>query len=221
MRKPYVKLYKEVDGFKAYVVDGVQVRKSNKSFTNFAQHYDFPNMIPPDELWMDKGHGHQEYKYFIANMMAQDELMQQGATYEEANKSADIKERKLRGREVSFGINKKLLTDADGIGVWLVDGEVVRDKFDVDFGQGGHDLRYSWIPAHEVWIDESVPFDERDKVIERELSERGKISGKMKFIPAYRETSIEESGRKKRRFTKFHLPKLKRPGIRGMKGKRR
>lgn len=219
MRKPYIKLYKEVDGFKVYIVDGTQVRKSNKEFTDYGQHYDYPNMIPPDELWLDKGHGHQEYKHCIFNMITQNNFVQQGATYEEANRMATRKG--LRYTEVSIVIKKKLLTNVDGVGIWLVDGKAVRDRYDVDFGQGGHDLICVWIPTHEIWIDENVPFDERDKVIEGQLSERGKMSSGMKYIPTYREAPIEDNGRKKRGFRRFHLPRPKRPRIRGIRGRRR
>ena len=215
------KLYKEIDSFKAYIVDGVQVRKTNKSFTDFAQHYDFPEMIPVEELWMDKGHGHQEYKYYIANMMAQDNLMQQGATYEEADRRGDKRERELRGKEVGIGINKRLLTDVDGVGVWLVDTKAVHASFDVDFPHGGHDLRYSWIPSREIWIDDGISVDERDKVIEHELSDRGKMSSGMKYIPTYRESPIEGNGRKKRGLRRFHLPRPKKPGLRRMKERRK
>jgi len=211
------KLYKEIDGFKVYIVDGTQVRKSNKDFTDYGQHYDYPNMIPPDELWLDKGHGHQEYKHYISNMIMENNLIQQGATYEEADRMAARKG--LQGREVSIVINKKLLTNVDGVGIWLVDGKAVRDRYDVDFGQGGHDLTCAWIPTHEIWIDENVSFDERDKVIEGQVSERGKMSGGMKYIPTYREAPIEEG--RKRGFRRFHLPRLKRPRIRGIRGRRR
>lgn len=55
--------------------------------------------------------------------------------------------------------------------VWLVDGKYVRDNLDIDFTQGGHHLRYNFIPDNEIWIDNSVEWREWQAVFIHELVE--------------------------------------------------
>jgi hypothetical protein len=49
--------------------------------------------------------------------------------------------------------HRKLLTRVDGLSVWRVDGHWVRDRIDVDFTNGTHDLVSSFVPAQEIWLD--------------------------------------------------------------------
>lgn len=77
--------------------------------------------------------------------------------------------RKYKG----MGIYKRLLyTTKDGIKVWLVDGEVVRNTFGLKFIEGGHDIVYSFIPKGEVWIEKSIKDSENAPVLLHELYER-------------------------------------------------
>ena len=48
---------------------------------------------------------------------------------------------------------RKLLTRVDGLDVWRVDGHWLRDRVDVDFTNGTHDLISSFVPASEIWLD--------------------------------------------------------------------
>ena len=56
--------------------------------------------------------------------------------------------------------------------VWLVNGFAVRNRFTLDFIQGGHNLRYRFIPFDEIWIDNAVLPHERRFVVVHELVER-------------------------------------------------
>jgi len=59
--------------------------------------------------------------------------------------------------------------------IWIVDGKAVRETFDLEFIDGGHDKVYPhFIPPNEIWIDSSnspdeLPFDVFHEVYERWL----------------------------------------------------
>jgi tRNA nucleotidyltransferase/poly(A) polymerase/DNA topoisomerase IB len=48
---------------------------------------------------------------------------------------------------------RMLGTWEDGRTVWLVNGEIVRDKIDVNFTDGGNPARYGYVPQNEYWLD--------------------------------------------------------------------
>ena len=54
------------------------------------------------------------------------------------------------------GPDKQLYaTLADGTQVFTVDGESVRNNYDVDFDGGGHHLVYDFIPLGEIWLEKT------------------------------------------------------------------
>jgi hypothetical protein len=57
--------------------------------------------------------------------------------------------------------------------VFVVDGQFVREHYDIDFTEGGHDLVYDFIPKGEVWLDLDVNVRELPYVLLHELTERG------------------------------------------------
>lgn len=200
MGRPYLNLYKTMeDGTKVYLVDGAYVRKHlNEEFTNFANHYNFPNLIVKGEYWIDKGHGKDEYKYFIAHMQKEDELMQNGSDWDKAYAEACRYESDLRKKENNEPIKKEKIGEQDRISIWLVNGEQVRNKYDIDFVQGGHDKVYPYIPKNEIWIDDYIPEKERDEVILHELWERDQMSQGKEYEPAHEGASmVEKKYRKK------------------------
>lgn len=65
-----------------------------------------------------------------------------------------------------------LLGRLDGIRIYLVSGEAVRDEIDVDFTEGGNDAVYTYVPAGEVWIDDAAHALDRTATALHELVER-------------------------------------------------
>lgn len=66
-----------------------------------------------------------------------------------------------------------------GLEIFLVDGTLIRNKWDSDFVQGGNGFRYRFCPKRELWVDESTPEDEIPFVAfhecyETELMRQGK-----------------------------------------------
>lgn len=65
-----------------------------------------------------------------------------------------------------------LLGRVDGVQIYLVSGERVRDEIDVDFTEGGNDAVYTYVPAGEVWIDDAAHALDRTATALHELVER-------------------------------------------------
>jgi hypothetical protein len=191
MKKPYLKLLKKIHHLDVWIVDGKYIRNNiDEEFTNFGQHYHF-KYIPKNEFWIDQEHGKgSETNYFIDHLLVEHRLMGQGLGYVKALDAADKIEKRERHKSKLFQkirksplrlIHKKLLKKYSGkINIWLVNGEYVRDKYYVDFTEGGHDLVYHFIPRREVWIDDDISSRERKFVLLHEIHERNLMSKMLK-----------------------------------------
>jgi len=205
-KKPYVKKYGVFSGFTAWIVDGAYIRENiDEEFTNFGQHYEF-RFIPKREFWIDKEYAPGEEKYFIDHLLVEYRLMEQGIPYRIAHKRAvriGRKERmKSRRAKTLAGLNKKnviakihkrlLKMYSKGAAIWIVNSELVRDIYDMDFTEGGHDKVYSFIPKGEVWIDDDIGPRERAFVLLHELHERYLMSKGWTYDSAHRSASAIE-----------------------------
>jgi hypothetical protein len=196
MRKPYLQLYKTIDGFDVYVVDGAYIRKNmNDQFTNFGQHYRFPSMIPTYEFWIDRENGGkrgEEAEYFIPHMKKEWELMRNGTMYPRAITEADEVEHDLRNQDESSQYKIRELEKIGDIAVWLVNGKKIRDDCYIDFTEGGHDLVYDWIPKNEIWLDDDISKEERPYILDHEYEERCRMARGMPYNHAHNEASLLE-----------------------------
>lgn len=189
--KPYLRLEQHLGDTSVWVVDGPYVRKSvDEKFTNFGQHYRFP-FIPYDEFWLDEEETPGEAAYFIAHLDVERRLMMGGMDYAYAVEHADAVEQAERNRSPRLqqalallqeghtaelmGMIHKQRLDAysEYVSVWVVDGELVRGLFFVDFTEGGHDRVYDFVPPNELWLDDDVRPDERLFILLHEMHERG------------------------------------------------
>ncbi len=218
MKKPYLKKFITIDDLTVWVVDGQHIRTHiDEEFTNFGQHYSF-KFIPKKELWIDQEHAFGEIEYFIDHLLVERRLMAEGRSYSYALKAADKREKRERRimdigkrhleslrnpeqKETLFRkIHKKLLKkySRHGIQIWIVDGELVRDFFFIDFTEGGHDKVYPFIPFGEVWIDDDLFPKERRFVILHELHERNRMFHGFAYPSAHREASKVEYAARRR-----------------------
>jgi hypothetical protein len=219
MHKPYLHKHSEIAPFTVWVVDGAYIRRNlNNEFTNFGQHFRFP-FIPRHELWLDKEYAPGEDHYFIDHLLLEAHLMEEGKPYEEALVAADKEEQRERARSafvrmlnnpfvrpiervVLFDIRKeKLSSYSKGPDVWIVNGEMVRNLFFIDFTEGGHDKVYPFVPNEEVWIDDDLSPFERKFVILHELKERALMKRGWEYHRAHHAASAVE-------YTCRHRPAL-------------
>lgn len=183
MKRPYLKKWGIVSGFTVWIVDGNYIRTNlDPEFTNFGQHYVFPR-IPQDEFWIDReASPRKEIKYFIDHLLEENRLLRENKKFNYALLKADQLERaerrnsriyKLLGDDVLKKIRTHQIKKySKKVNVWIVDGELVRDVFFLDFTEGGHHYRYRFIPKKDVWIDNDISSRERKYVLLHELKER-------------------------------------------------
>jgi hypothetical protein len=210
-KKVYKKKIGKIANFNVWRVNGKYIRTHlDEEFTNFGQHYRF-NFIPENEFWVDKEHGDGcEERYYIKHLLTENNLMANGTSYTQALEIANQKELKERHKskllkdiqkskeELIKKIHKKFLkTHSNYIKVWVVDGELVRSLFFIDFTEGGHDKVYSFIPLNEIWIDDDISLKERKLIILHEAFERVLMSKGEDYDSSHKKASeIELYARK-------------------------
>jgi hypothetical protein len=236
--RPYIKSIAELQPIKVWVVNGQYVREHlDEEFTNFGQHYRFP-FIPINEFWLDQQHASGEEQFFIDHLLVEYRLMRNGMDYDQAIDNADIAEKEERSKTELFQqgevllksgqsaqlmnkIHKELLSEfGSAAKVWIVDGELVRDLFYIDFTEGGHDKVYKFVPAGEIWIDDDVMPEERRFILLHEMHERylmaqgwdygkahkdsSRIEFKCRLHPEQLGASLQEEIRKNRKISPRH-----------------
>jgi len=206
MKKPYIRKIAAVSKFDVYFVDGKYVRdRLSEEFTNFGQHYRF-RFIPKNEFWLDDERTPGEEEFFIDHLLVENHLMAKGLNYDDALARADKVEMKER-RKIDFvkkgilphrpkeedikKVHKEFLErySTDNIQVWIVDGELVRDLYFIDFTEGGHDQVYHFIPPHEVWLDDDLQLKELKYVLLHEVHERRLMAQGWPYPKAHRSSS--------------------------------
>jgi hypothetical protein len=204
LKPPYLQRDETRGDYQVWIVDGAYIRGHvDEEFTNFGQHYRY-SYIPKGGFWIDKEAAHDERTFFIDHLLIEHELMWKGASYDDALTQADLVERRERrragdvrkvthdGRELPDAATvhehlwKKL---ENGVGIWIMNGRLVRSAFDIDFTAGGHDHVYEFIPEGEVWIDDAIEEKERGFVLLHELHERNRMAGGMAYGKAHAESS--------------------------------
>ncbi len=203
LKSPYLEKVGQRGRITIWIVDGTYVRTSiDEEFTNYGQHYSF-GFIPENEFWIDREGERDELNFFIDHLLIEHRLMAQGVSYDKALEAADRAEmaerkksgdiKKLTGGEGLPDAKKvhvklwKMLSS--GVGVWVVDGRLVRSVFDVDFTEGGHDHVYEFVPQNEVWIDNDLAEAERPYVLLHELHERNLMAKGWTYDRAHEDAS--------------------------------
>jgi hypothetical protein len=98
-------------------------------------------------------------------------------------------------------VPKRLLREQDGMRIFLVSGEYVRNHLEIDFTLGSHwvfkDSPY--IPEGEVWIEETLAGFDREAIIFHEVFEAKLMRRGVPYEKAHaRATEAERKFRKRR-----------------------
>jgi hypothetical protein len=208
--QPYLRVHERLAPITVWIVDGSYVRAHlDEEFTNFGQHYRFP-FIPRDEFWLDQENAPGEAGFFVEHLRLEHRLMAAGTDYDAALDLANAAGKLERARtprsrragdllaagrrsELMALIHKERLAGyGAGVEVWVVDGELVRDLFFIDFTEGGHDRVYDFVPRGEVWIDDDVVPGERRFILLHELHERSLMGRGLRYAEAHRRSSTLE-----------------------------
>jgi hypothetical protein len=190
-----------VDGIEVRLVDGSVVRRDiDPDFTTVSHHYRCPT-IPMGVLWVDHSVPVSEKRFVIGRGLAElRAALSVGGDVVAMSDMGAFHERELRGDPVTSDQDDVRLEAyrvcADGVRPYVVNGQVVRSRHDVDFVCGGHDLVRSYIPAMEVWIDDTVSPAERAYSLIHELFERRLMAGGMDYEAAHSlALAVEQSAR--------------------------
>jgi hypothetical protein len=185
----YIKKICDHGDREVWLVDGAMVRRDlNDDFVESGCHI-WGDYIPKNEIWIEKDTDENEWKYFLKNIDVEEKYLAEGKTIEESSKKADAVEEKDRRRKSriqkileSRNKNKEALEkihkhklekySTEYIDVWLVNGEIIRGIYGLEYGFGGHGFVYHFVPKNEVWIEEVLDPHERKIILLHELHER-------------------------------------------------
>jgi hypothetical protein len=179
--------YAVVGPYVAKLVDDRALRDvsiSFEDFGNYGTHLSFPE-IPSNEIWIAANLNDRERFFSFHNALKQLLAHADGFDEDEAYWFGLREERRLREQydrvkmhpenvdvppppETYVGRYGKI----EEVDVFIVSGELVRDLFKTDYIEGGHGYVYSWIPNDEIWLEDSLPADERPFVLLHEFVER-------------------------------------------------
>ena len=202
--EPYVKMLRKIGNLTVWIVDGKYIRDNiDVEFTNFAQHYRFPKFIPKNELWIGKEVKQHDQSFYVTHLLEEFKQMDSGKDYDTALKIADRKEKASRKKAAPpqdkeykndpKKLQTKLLkTLPNGVKVFLIRGNKVRELFDIDFTEGGHDLVYKYIPSNTIWLDDDLQPEDRDLILLHEMTERHKMQGGWSYDKAHQYASSVE-----------------------------
>lgn len=76
------------------------------------------------------------------------------------------------GNKKIDGVYRYYWGKRDNYDIWIVDGNVVRQKIYKEFLYGGNEQRYLFNPKGEIWIDNAISSEEFDLTLAHELNER-------------------------------------------------
>jgi hypothetical protein len=90
-------------------------------------------------------------------------------------------------------VSKDLWMKLDnGLSVWLVSGPEVRKSLNIEFIEGGHGLRYDFIPEDQVWIEQLNNEQEQKFILIHELHEHSLMLNGITYDEAHDEASAVE-----------------------------
>jgi hypothetical protein len=186
--KPYIRMVRSISDIDVWLVNGEFVRKNVcEDFVNFDHHFHL-GFIPKNEFWIAKEAKHNETGFYVDRMLAERRMVEAGYSIQEARKKAEIIERGERSKSAmmsrlgnkrihrSEALKKVRKSLMKGYGkklkIWVVNGELVRSFFYIDFAGGGHDQVFDFIPGNEIWLDDDISVKERKFILLHELHER-------------------------------------------------
>ena len=196
------------DGVSIWLVDGERIRKElNENFVQSGHHARFP-FVPADEFWIDANTDSREHRFFIDRFFAERILLRSGMPLDKAETIAGDLERHEREEAIAGELrrlknHRNALVEkirrkrfaphhSDTLGIWIVDGKLVRDFLFLDYDAGGHDRVYPWMPPREIWIEEAISERERPFILLHELHERFLMGEGKRYPEAHHGATIVE-----------------------------
>jgi hypothetical protein len=215
-----------------------ELTRHDEEFTNFAIHADFPSLVPRHEIWIDARLFESEGLFFLANALTRLSACERGLDDDRAYKLGLAAERALRERLLGLKYRAEwphrrvpariyagsyaTIPDAGSpVEIRLVEGNLVRSIYRIEYTEGGHGYVYRWVPKREIWVEKDIEARELPFIVAHEYTERRLMRDRgMEYAPAHRiaakvEFALREGDRLRdlvgpsgREFSKAHLPLL-------------
>ena len=182
------KLIETYGKYQVYLVNGEAVRNTSQAMEEFGgsgNHY-FYDFIPENEIWIEDNVREKERDILIARELYSIKLIEGGMSQPKAYAKATDKEKDYRESlklskqspektdkraPDSVYVDEYGKIESEGLTVWTVDGEVVRNKYKTDFIEGGHGYVYAWVPNDEIWLEFGIDKKEMPLLILHEFVE--------------------------------------------------
>ena len=95
--------------------------------------------------------------------------------------------------ELPINPRKKRLKSYKGYKIFIVNGELIRNKIDIDYIMGGNGFRYLYIPIDEIWVeDKYYKTKEFNYIVYHEYSESRLMRRGLNYSDAHDLASIKE-----------------------------
>lgn len=216
------------EGQEIWIVDGQKVVESLYPAFVMGGNDQRYRFNPQDDIWIDDRIGAEEIEYTIAHELIERRLMRErGWSYDRAHSEGGlVAEKRLRERDRRqserreaqaspvlpgefedtiagapvplSGVYRQLFRTVGGVKVWIVDGSVVRRDIHPDFCFGGHDRKYRFVPAGEIWLDAAMSAGECHFALVHELSERKLMAEGHAYDDAYAGALVAQLDERKR-----------------------
>lgn len=226
------KLLEKIGKYSIYTVNAEAIRDTSVSddeFNHFATHLEFDDLVPNNEVWISQDISKHERQFLIHNGLHQYEAKHQGKKdwYDYALRLEKAERKKSDG--IKFNPKKKPPQNLYGrrycqigdVTAWLINGEIARDLYKVDFilGGNGGSGPYPWIPKNEIWIEKNLPPKEIPYVILHEYVENTLMMEKgLTYDKAHGIASKVEFHHRNHKFDKADVEALTRPKALEMAG---
>jgi hypothetical protein len=186
------------------LVDPTKIRDSslaNEEFTDYQIHADFPKLIPRNEIWLGKNISAAERPILVHTALEELRGLSQGLSRSKAYDRALLYQEHLRKKANSYApsgnvatpkvdpkvyVEKMGVTGEPRMTAWLVDGDLVRDRYKSDGVEGFNCAEDKFVPEGQIWVERDVPPSERLVVALHEYTEyRLMDDDGMRYGPAH------------------------------------
>jgi hypothetical protein len=162
-----------------YRVDGEQVRSISNGLEEFnesASHM-IIDAIPENEGWVENTVTKEELPFVVFGLVSgmisgnydAGELAEKAERY----KVSPSQDGASGTPDPNTYIQK--LGDIFGVKFYLIDANVVRNQYKVDFALGGNNGPYDWVPRDEIWLDAAIHPSELPYIALHEFYERHRM----------------------------------------------
>jgi len=194
-----------------YRVNGEQVRSISNGLEEFNESgsHAIIDAIPENEGWIENTVSKEELPFvvfgLVSGILSGD--YDAGELAEKAERFKAMPSQRDASDIPDSTTYVRKLGDIFGVKFYLVDANVVRNQYKVDFALGGNNGPYDWVPRDEIWLDASICPKELPYIALHEFYERHRmLQNGLGYNDAHAAASaVEWKARKGERLPQEHI----------------